>query len=405
VNVRPAATVLLIDDRPDLQVFMMKRNARTQFAGGMWVFPGGSVDDGDDGAGYRRFCVHRSDEEASSQLGLERGGLAYYVAAIREAFEEAGVLLALHRGSEAELELLDAADRARFDDLRRMLMWEPRGHADMYGCLVVPPVTPAADIGVLFMHNEGFSTMCGHGIIGVVTVVLETGLLPAAEGAETLVGIDTPAGFVAARATVRGGRVASVSFVNVPSFVTTRDAHIEVPGLGRVRYDVAFGGAFYAFVDAEDVGFRLVPGELSRLVETGRAIKKAVVKGGEPTHPLDGELSFLYGTIFVGPAVGRGAHSRNVCVFADGEVDRSPTGTGVSGLLAILHARGEIELDQQIIVESLIGSRFRGQAVEPTAYGPYPAVIPEVEGRAHVTGRHEFLLDPSDDLRHGFLLR
>ncbi len=295
--------------------------------------------------------------------------------------------------------------RARFDDLRRMLMWEPRGHADMYGCLVVPPVTPAADIGVLFMHNEGFSTMCGHGIIGVVTVVLETGLLPAAEGAETHVGIDTPAGFVAARATVRGGRVASVSFVNVPSFVTTRDAHIEVPGLGRVRYDVAFGGAFYAFVDAEDVGFRLVPGELSRLVETGRAIKKAVVKGGEPTHPLDGELSFLYGTIFVGPAVGRGAHSRNVCVFADGEVDRSPTGTGVSARLALHHARGEVGVGEEIRVESILGTTFTGRVVGTTRFGPYEAVLPEVSGSAFVTGRGELLAAPDDPLAEGFFLR
>jgi len=295
--------------------------------------------------------------------------------------------------------------RARFDDLRRTLMWEPRGHADMYGCLVVPPVTPGADFGVLFMHNEGFSTMCGHGIIGVVTVVLETGLIPAEEGAETRVGIDTPAGFVDARATVRGGRVASVSFVNVPSFVAARDAHVDVPGLGRVRYDVAFGGAFYAFVEAEEVGLRLVPGEFPRLIEMGRAVKRAVVASGEPVHPLDPELGFLYGTIFVGPAVERGAHSRNVCVFADGEVDRSPTGTGVSARLALHHARGELAVGEAIRVESILGTTFGGRVVEATRFGPYDAVLPEVSGSAFVTGRGELLAAPDDPLASGFFLR
>ncbi len=295
--------------------------------------------------------------------------------------------------------------RERSDALRRALMWEPRGHADMYGCLVVPPVTPEAEFGVLFMHNEGFSTMCGHGIIGVVTVALETGMVAADAGVETRVGIDTPAGFVDARATLRGRRVSSVSFVNVPSFVTTRDAHVDVPGLGRVRYDVAFGGAFYAFVDAEEVGLRLVPGELPRLVEMGRAIKRAVVEEGQPVHPLDAELGFLYGTIFVAPAAGPGAHSRNVCVFADGEVDRSPTGTGVSARLALHHARGELAAGEGIRVESILGTTFTGRIVRTTRVGAHEAVVPEVSGSAFITGRGELLVAPDDPLAGGFLLR
>ncbi len=295
--------------------------------------------------------------------------------------------------------------RARHDALRRALMWEPRGHADMYGCLVGPPVTPGADFGVLFMHNEGFSTMCGHGIIGVVTVVLEMGLLQRPAGEEAHVGIDTPAGFVEARATLAGGRVRSVAFVNVPSFVAARDLVADVPGVGRVRYDVAFGGAFYAFVEAEDVGLRLVPDEYGRLISMGRAIKRAAVAAGEPTHPDDPDLGFLYGTIFVGPAHAAGGHSRNVCVFADGEVDRSPTGTGVSARLALHHARGELSEGEEIRVESILGTSFTGRVLRTTTVGPYAAVVPEVGGSASITGRGELLLAPDDPLREGFLLR
>jgi trans-L-3-hydroxyproline dehydratase len=292
----------------------------------------------------------------------------------------------------------------RFDHLRTALMWEPRGHADMYGCLVTPPVTPGADLGILFMHNEGFSTMCGHGIIGIATVALETGLLPAAEP-ETRLKIDTPAGLVTAHAAVAGGRVQRVRFQNVPSFVVALDETVDVPGLGRVRYDLAFGGAFYAYVQAEPMGLRCTPEDYRSLIETGRAIKRAIMASRPITHPFEADLSFLYGVIFVGPALTEGGHSRNVCIFAEGEVDRSPTGTGVSGRLALHYARGEIGLNQPIVVESIIGSRFTGRVVQATTFGPYPAIIPEVEGTAHITGRHEFLIDPDDALRDGFMLR
>ncbi len=294
--------------------------------------------------------------------------------------------------------------REKLDHLRTALMWEPRGHADMYGCLITPAVTPGADLGVLFMHNEGFSTMCGHGIIGLATVVLETGIRPKIEP-ETTLKIDTPAGLVIAQARVVEGRVRSVRFQNVPAFVLALDETVEAPGLGRVRYDLAFGGAFYAYVQAADVGLTCTPEHYRPLIEKGRAIKRAIMDSRFVPHPFEADLSFLYGTIFIGPALGEGAHSRNVCVFAEGEVDRSPTGTGVSGRLAIHYARGEIGLDQPIVVESIIGSRFTGRVVETTTFGPYPAIIPEVEGTAHITGRHEFLIDPDDPLREGFILR
>jgi trans-L-3-hydroxyproline dehydratase len=294
--------------------------------------------------------------------------------------------------------------RETLDHLRRALMWEPRGHADMYGCIVVPPVSEGADFGVLFTHNEGYSTMCGHGIVAVATVAAELGVVGDG-GPEIRVGIDTPAGFVDATVSRVGRGPASVSFVNVPSFVVALDREVEVSGLGTVRYDVAFGGAFYAFVDARSVGLELVPEQAARIIAAGRAIKAAVVAGGEPTHPLEPDLGFLYGAIFVAPAADPTAHSRNVCVFADGEVDRSPTGTGVSARLALHHARGELAAGEFIRIESILGTSFTGRVVGATTVGPHAAVIPEVTGSAHLTGRSEFWVDPSDPLGKGFILR
>ena len=289
------------------------------------------------------------------------------------------------------------------DHLRTALMWEPRGHADMYGCIVTPPVTPEADFGVLFMHNEGYSTGCGHGIIAITTVAVETGMLPMTSP-ETQVKIDTPSGLVTAYARVREGRVQSVYFHNVPSFVLVLDEAINVPELGKVNYDIAYGGAFYAFVQAEAVGVRCRPKDVRALIEKGMAIKRAIMASRPIPHPFEADLGFLYGTIFIGPPHAPDAHSRNVCIFAEGEVDRSPTGTGVSARLAIHHARGELSLDEPIIIESIIDSRFSGRVVQTTTFGPYAAIIPEVEGTAHITGRHQFLIDPDDPLRNGFLL-
>jgi trans-L-3-hydroxyproline dehydratase len=290
------------------------------------------------------------------------------------------------------------------DHLRTALMWEPRGHADMYGCIVTPPVTPGADMGILFMHNEGYSTMCGHGIIAIAKVALETGLLPMAEP-ETRIVIDSPAGLVTAYARVEGGQVSRVRFYNVPSFVVALDETADVPGLGQVRYDLAFGGAFYAYVQAADVGLSCTPADFRAIIDKGTAIKQVVMASRPITHPFEEDLGLLYGTIFIEPPRGEGAHSRNVCVFAEGEVDRCPTGTGVSGRLAIHHARGEVAVDQSIVVESILGTRFKGRIVETTTFGPYAAVVPEIEGTAHITGRHEFLIDPQDPLREGFILR
>ena len=227
--------------------------------------------------------------------------------------------------------------RENLDHLRTALMWEPRGHADMYGCTVTEPVTPDGALGVIFMHNEGYSTMCGHGIIALTKVLLDTGMLEE-PGDEVEIRMDTPAGRVTAKASRRGGVVEQVSFLNVPSFVYRADQQVDVPGIGSINLDIAFGGAFYAYVQALDAGVGLTTQDFRELIDKGMRIKQAVMEQVEIRHPMESDLSFLYGTIFVGQAQQAGNHSRNVCVFADGEVDRCPTGTGISGRAAIHYA-------------------------------------------------------------------
>lgn len=290
------------------------------------------------------------------------------------------------------------------DHLRTATMWEPRGHADMYGCLITEPVTPDGDLGVLFLHNEGYSSMCGHGIIALTKVGLEMGLVDK-PGDNPVLKIDTPAGRVTASARRENGRVLDVSFHNVPSFVYAFDRVVDLPGLGKVRFDVAFGGAFYAYVDAEPLGLKLAAAEFRRLIELGTVIKHLVMDSLPIKHPFEEDLSFLYGVIFVGAAQKAGHHSRNVCVFADGEVDRSPTGTGVSARAALHYARGELAIGQPFVVESILGTCFTGEVAETTSFGPYDAVISKITGTAHICGRNTLLIDPKDPLRNGFILR
>jgi len=295
--------------------------------------------------------------------------------------------------------------KEHLDQLRTALMWEPRGHADMYGALLTDPVSPDGDLGVLFLHNEGFSTMCGHGIIGLAMAGVEGGVVrPGKEDAAALK-MDTPAGRVTAFPHWNGTRVERASFLNVPSFVYSMDRRVDVPGLGSVRYDIAFGGAFYAFCRAEELGVALEPGSFRELIQVGMAVKRAVMDAHPIRHPFSEELGFLYGTILVGEARDPANHSRNVCIFADGEVDRSPTGTGVSARAALHFAQGELAVGEPFTVESILGTTFTGAVEETTRFGTYEAVIPRVTGTAYIIGRNEFLVDPDDPLRHGFILR
>jgi len=295
--------------------------------------------------------------------------------------------------------------REHLDTYRTALLWEPRGHADMYGAVLTDPVSEAADFGVLFLHNDGYSTMCGHGVIALGRVAVETGFVEPTPPVTTI-GMDTPAGLVTADVeTAPDGSPGSVTFENVPSFVVETDCAVDVPDLGEVPYDLAFGGAFYAYCDAGDVGLDLADATMDDLVRVGRAVKERVAATRDIAHPHEDDLGFLYGTIICGPPSDATGDSRNVCVFADGEVDRSPTGTGVSGRVARRAAAGDLAPGEAFVVESIVGSTFTGRFEERTTVGDYDAVVPRVTGDAHIVGRSEFLVDPDDPLGDGFLLR
>ena len=279
-------------------------------------------------------------------------------------------------------------------------MWEPRGHADMYGAVITPSRT--ADFDVFFLHNEGYSTMCGHAVIALTRLVLEAGLMPP-DTTEVL--FDVPCGLIAARADMEQGFVTRSYFRNVPSYVALANAIVEVPGLGSVPFDIAYGGAYYAIVEAHRLDLALECTETDRLIDLGRRIKNAVMTNFPVSHPDQPDLSFLYGTIFTGPASDPAHHSRNVCIFADGEVDRSPTGSGVSARAALHYARGELALNETIRIESILGSTMDVTAIEATRFANGSAIIPEVSGTSAFIGKHTFWIEPGDSLKHGFLLR
>lgn len=296
--------------------------------------------------------------------------------------------------------------KKNLDHLRRALMHEPRGHADMYGCILLPPEDDEADFGIMFLHNEGYSTMCGHAIIAISTLAAELNWIDLNEGDNPLK-IDAPCGRIHSWVNIHRGKITGARFQCVPSFVIGLDRQVDIKGLGTVKYDLAYGGAFYAYVDIRkhSFDFGLDKTDFRNLVKAGMDIKHAVMhRDKDIKHPFEDDLSFLYGTIFIGDSSTPGIHSRNVCVFADGEVDRSPTGSGVSGRLAIHLARNEIKPGEVLDIESITGSVFKTSIVSEVNYGPYKAVIPEVEGTAYITGKHQFLIDPEDPIKTGFLL-
>lgn len=291
-----------------------------------------------------------------------------------------------------------------FDFIRWGTMFEPRGHADMYGAILTEPTTPDGDLGVFFLHNEGYSTMCGHAIIAITKLVLETGMIKK-EGDYPVLLIDAPPGRIVSSAKIKDGTINSVSFLNVPSFLYLQDRKIDVYGIGMVNFDVAFGGAFYSFCDADELGLELDRSYYNKLIDYGKKIKSAVARNFEIKHPFEEDLSFLYGVIFTGKPNNQDNHSRNVCIFADGEVDRSATGSGVSARAALHFARSEMEKDKTYTIESILGTTMDVRIVKTTKYGPYEAVIPEVSGTAFITGQNEFYFDPNDPLKNGFIFR
>ena len=297
------------------------------------------------------------------------------------------------------LEKRDWASR-HADELRRALMLEPRGHADMYGAVLTEPVSPGAHAGILFFHNDGFSTMSGHGILAVTTIAIERGLVMPGGDGRTIV-FDTPAGTVRATAAMDGTRVERVVFTNVPAFVLHAGVPIQL-GPRHLRADVAYGGAFYAIVDAEAAGLSIDAAHAPELRRTGVAIREAIEATQTVAHPLEPSIAGIYGTIFTGPPHDSTADMRNAAVFADGEVDRSPCGTGTSAVMAVIDAMGLLGDDRPFVHESLIGTRFNGRVVGRTAVGDYPAIVTEIEGSAWITGEHAFVIDERDPLKSGF---
>ncbi len=296
------------------------------------------------------------------------------------------------------------SERAQF--VRQLLCQEPRGHADMYGCFTVPPDDAGAALGVLFWHKDGFSTACGHGTIALAAWAVESGVVQADPDGGTTLLIDVPSGRVAATVRSVDGRVQDVVFRNVPAFVLHRRAVVRT-SMGDLAVDVSFGGATYASLAASAVGLAVAPGYLAALTALGREIKWAVEKAGLAEHPDDPRLSGCYGTMLYddlgdGPA---GPHQRSVTVFADGEVDRSPCGSGTSARMALLAADGRLGPGRLFTHDSIIGTRFSASVADTgTAHGR-PAVVTDIVGQAYRTGEHRFILEPGDPLGTGFLLR
>ncbi|WP_018152247.1 trans-3-hydroxy-L-proline dehydratase [Leeia oryzae] len=293
---------------------------------------------------------------------------------------------------------------AHHDDIRRALILEPRGHADMYAGYLTEPVSDTADFGVIFVHNEGYSDHCGHGTIALATAAVQLGWVDRTSP-ETRVGIDAPCGFIEAFVAWDGQRAGEVRFVNVPSFMYLKDVSVETPTFGRVNGDIAFGGAFYFYTSGLPHGLEIREHQVEQLIRFGHEVKTAANKAYPVVHPLIPELNHIYGTIIDGAPRDSQATQANCCIFADREVDRSPTGSGTAGRIAQLFARGQIGLGETLINESIIGSQFSARILAQTQCGPFEAVIPEIRGRAYMVGTANWLLDPDDPWMNGFLVR
>lgn len=291
--------------------------------------------------------------------------------------------------------------------LRQILCYEPRGHADMYGAFIVPPDDDGAHVGVLFWHKDGFSTACGHGTIALGVWALQTGRVAPGDAGTTEVVIDVPSGRVTARVHADDGRITAVDFVNVESYVLA-DAVPVATSRGEISANVSFGGAIYASVEARTAGLSVTPEQLPDLIRLGRQVKGALADSAYAQHPADPRLSGIYGTIIfddLGRDDAGNLRQRNVTVFADGEVDRSPCGSGTCARLAALHASGQLDAGQILTHESIVGTAFQARALGSRTVGGRPAVTPEVTGMAFKTGEHVFSVDPDDPLTPGFVLR
>jgi proline racemase len=289
------------------------------------------------------------------------------------------------------------------DHIRKMLLCEPRGSVARHVNLIVPTTRPDCDVGVIIMEPTEYVPMSGSNTITTVTVLLETGIVPMIEP-ETIVKLDMPGGVVTATARCRNGKCESVQFQNVPCFAHQLDAQIEVEGVGKVSVDIAYGGMFFAIVDAYKLGFKVAPGEARALAELGEKIRLAAREQLDVVHPENPNIRGVTIVQFDQPYQGSGKVTRNTCIVSPGRSDRSPTGTGTSARMAVLHARGQMAVGDTLIHSSIIGSEFKGQIKAEASVGGRPAIIPTLEGQAWITGFHNYVLDASDPFPQGYVV-
>jgi proline racemase len=293
--------------------------------------------------------------------------------------------------------------KKNLEDLRTLLMFEPRGGSHYSGSIITAPSTPGAHFGIIFIEVSGFLPMCGHGTIAAATVLVESGLVEACEPYTDLV-LDTPAGVIKARVHVEDNAAVDVTIQNVPAFVIRQDLLVDVPRLGKVSLDIAFGGNFYAIVEAQPLGLVLSPENYRQVIDYGSLIREAIYEQAEIQHPLNPEIKFCSHVRFIAPPRHPRAHSLNSVLYSAEGIDRSPCGTGTSAEMAYRNARGMLPLHQEFVSESIIGSIFYGQLIEETMVGPYPAVVPTIRGSAYISGIQQFVLDPRDPWPNGFYL-
>jgi len=291
----------------------------------------------------------------------------------------------------------------RLDHFRRLLMQEPRGHADMFGAVLTAPTSGRGQYGIIFMDSGGYLDMCGHGIIGITTALIEVGMVTPEEP-ETVVAFDTPAGFVEGRAMIEGGRVAEVSLSNVSSFLYAKDVEIDLPDVGRIAIDISFGGNFFAMTPALHLGVSIDPENMSTLIRLGNAVREAVNKKLDIRHPTEKHITTVELTEIYDKPDPSKPYSKNVVVFGNSQVDRSPCGTGTSAAMATLHGHGRLAIGEEFINESIIGTRFKGKLVRETRVGDFTAVDPVITGEAHITGIQQFVVDPHDPVKYGFIV-
>jgi len=292
----------------------------------------------------------------------------------------------------------------KLDWVRTAIMLEPRGHNDMFGSIITQPTVDEADLGIIFMDGGGYLNMCGHGSIGAATVAVETGMVEVTEPVTNLI-LEAPAGLVKAKVIVENGKAKEVSIINVPSFLYKRDVEVDVPGIGKVTMDISFGGSFFAIVKAERLGLDISPASAQKLIEVGMNVIKAVNEQIEIQHPTLSHINTVDLCEIYGPAKSEDATMQNAVVFGQGQLDRSPCGTGTSAKLATLYAKGELKMKEDFIYESILQTKFKGRVMEETKVGEFDAIIPEITGSAFITGHNQFFIDPEDPIKHGFILK